>query len=345
MATCAAALFVNCALCDIHLGPTCVIGNNAFAVKRSITKTVYDYGGKHEYTIPRLANYDTAQAVWTDILVVAWYTCEGNAYHMMHETLDPISHVLDKYKIDDVHVAIVQNGWPPVSTNGCHSMNFKPLFGALGVSILFNLGRDVMTFDKTVKVPKAVCYKRTVQVSPEARGSLPHKLLSWAVPPSCNNTASHVVIVQRRSRRRIGNAGRLLEIAFEYTQNARIVELEEMSVSDQIKTLACGRPIVAAVQGAGLAWTQLLKSTSRLSVVIEWTWQNWGSKYVKRSKSSNVLAIESRIPANQTWCPFSYANNCCDGDCRYATKHFDVNVGEETWRRDLARAMAHTKDI
>ena len=300
------------------LGPVCVIENRGFALREPVVQKPSDYGGEHMYTLPLMR--PPPAATWNDTLIVAWFTCEGNPYHMMHETLGPISHTMQLHGLTSAAVIIVGKAqWPPPAASGCHSTRFSPLLGVLGVYFAAD-----------------TCYRRAIQVTPDTVGTMPNQLLDWAGPQQCNQ--NRVVIVQRKSSRRIGNIDTLRKIALEYTPDVRIVTLEDMPLREQIKALSCG--IVAGVHGAGLAWAQLLKATGKAAALIEWTWHKWNSFYVARCRSNLVLAIESKIPLANTWCPNAAA---CAGDRDYPTKHFDVNVTEVSWRKDLDAATLHVR--
>ena len=320
-------------------GPVCVINNKGYTVSgRALKAAPYDYGGRHPYTIPALAGRNIQGATWHDTLVLAWHTCEGNLYHMMHETLAPISHAIAKHNLQNAHVAIVGGAWPPVQPDGCHSMRYLPLYKALNVSTLYNFEGS---FSVQTNHTLTKCYRQAVQVQPDTNTNWYANVLKWASGPKCADRKPRVVIIQRTQTRRILNVQQLRDVALGFTRHVQVVDLQVMSVQNQIRTITCGNPVVAAVHGAGLAWTMLLKHTGRRAAVIEWTWPSWSTYYAGRSQSTNVLAFESRLPMSHTTCPGGYVKNCCSGDCHYPTKHVDVKVDTQTWHRDLTRAFTH----
>ncbi len=84
-------------------------------------------------------------------------------------------------------------------------------------------------------------------------------MLTWSGCDPSTRLDLRVAIVQRQKSRAILNLDALVLVANSTAgvTNVAVLFLEEMTMQDQVREMACGNVIVAGVHGAGLQWTTL----------------------------------------------------------------------------------------
>ena len=304
--------------------------------------------------------------IWRSTLVIAWFTCEGNLHHLMTETLHPILNAVNDTITDDPPLVAIVSSYGLKTWNagdrGCHGATFYPLFAAFNIDpVLFSFGGKIK--DSTPRqnvypgpterwnMNNTYCFRETKQVSDNAySASLSQKLLSWA---GCDTSSKkyefRVVIVQRQESRRILNIDELVLAAKNITnQSVSVTVLENMTMQEQVREMACGNVIVAGAQGAGLQWTTLW--AGHRCALIEWGWRNWSSYYTGRiGRDTHSIFREISDDNIYDTCPVPRTGDCCcpsttcrpDGKpCPWPTKNVDVVVNLTSWKQDLADMIA-----
>jgi len=346
--------------------------NASFFTTKNVVSGI-DTGGTQRYTID--INPPSEPVIWRSMLVIAWFSCEGNLHHLMTETLHPIANALENVNTNDsenLPLVAVGASYGVTSWNagesGCHGATFYPLFNVINVDpVIFSFGgsrRQSTPRENVYPAPNErwdmnniYCFRETRQVSDSAHSaSLSQKLLSWA---GCNPSTGQefrVVIVQRQRSRRILNLDQLVFMANNTVgvTNVSVLALEKMTMREQVREMACGNVIVAGVQGAGLQWTTLWgNNNGNRAALIEWGWRDWGSYYTGRI-SGKARSIFRRIPDENIHetCLVQRTGSCCcpgvnntsciqDGlTCPWPTKNVDVTVDLTSWSQDLTEMIA-----
>jgi len=331
------------------------------STKSDIKQTVCDGGGCR--TLEILAGKPSGPVIWRPLIILSWFSCEGNIHHMISETLRPLAATLNRIKPSEPPLVGIFASSPfsrwVQNTKGCHGPTYYPLMKLLGIDpVLFgfahpNGGQDTSKngmfyppdngrWDTTA----TYCFKDH-QIA-HGSTSVEKAILEEATCDGHELNGVRVILIQRLNTRRIGNAQDLIAIAQSMPKitNATIVNLENLDIKDQIRHINCGNPIVVGVQGAGLEWTKFLKHTGRKAAVIELTWRQWGSYYAGNVKSDKVHS--KVLNTDVIWCPRPGSNSsCCKGpkeyapdpSCKMPTKHMDLNVTITSWTSALKQSI------
>jgi hypothetical protein len=351
----------------------CMQNARFFTTKEVIKNTVSDGGGDRTYRID--IDPPSGPVIWRSTLLIAWFTCEGNLHHLMTETLHPIVTALESMTINDSDdlplIGIgASSGLRPWKANesGCHGATFYPLFNALNIDpVLFSFDNldnpGFVPLENVYPAPNErwelknlYCFRNTQQVPPGARtASLAPQLLSWSGCDPNTSPGLRVAIVQRQKSRKILNLDALVLVAKSTAgvANVSVLVLEDMTVQEQVREMACGKVIVAGVHGAGLQWTTLWEHTGNRAALIEWGWRDWNSYYAERVSGPARSTFRKIADENiHDKCPVPRTSACCcpgvdntscpndGGSCPWPTKNVDVVVDLTSWSQDLTEMVA-----
>ena len=353
----------------------CMKNSRFFTTKDVVTNTVNDGSGSRTYRID--INPPSGPVIWRSTLLITWFSCEANLHHLMTETLHPIVRAIESMNNTDrddrpLIGITASSGLRPWHANesGCHGATYYPLFTALKIDpVLFSFNNldtpGSVPSDELENVYPApnerwelknlYCFRNTQQVPAATQSaSLATQLLSWSGCEPSTSSGLRVVIVQRKKSRRIVNADELVLVAkgMVGVTKVSVLVLEDMTVAEQVREMACGKVIVAGVHGAGLQWTTLWELTGNRAALIEWVWRDWNSYYAgriggtARSKARTIgdQGIHERCPVprrtHSCCCPGVDASCPVDGEaCPWATKNVEVVVDSASWRQDLTEMI------
>ena len=341
----------------------CMLNARGFTTKEPIESTVWEDGGQRSYRLE--PSPPAVPVVWRPALLLAWFTCEGNLHHFMHQTLHPIVHALSEAKFNEAPLLGIvastgMNRWR-LNESGCHGPAYRDLLGVFGLDptivsfpptfpvadVTYNPGDEIgqvyPEWNERWRQDTVYCFRETRQVVPSAQtASLVPRLMAWA---GCVPEPVRVMIVQREKTRRILNAQELARSASTLNQHVSVVVLERLSLKEQIRLMACGNVVVAGVHGAGLEWVTLWEEAGSRSGLIEWGWRSWDSYYAGNVGPSSRSIFRRIEDENiQDPCPLERKDLCCcpyndtmcgEGHCPWPTKFVDIVVDVETWLSDL----------
>ena len=349
----------------------CMQNAEAFTTKEVIEKGISD-GVMYRFDVKP----PSGPIIWRSGLLLAWFTCEGNLYHFMTETLHPIVYTLNAINFEEppllgIVASASMNRWKANET-GCHGGTYYPLFSAFNVDpVMFSFpnphhpASDHTELDdagcaypgpsERWQLSKTYCFKETHQILIPGAWSpaVVPRLLAWAGCAEGPSSGVRVAIVQRRRSRRILNVGDLVQAAAPLVAAVSVVYLEDMSLQEQIRSTACGGVILAGVQGAGLQWATLMGQDGARAGLIEWVWRYWDTLYAGTVGGSARGIARTIEDANvHEPCPVPRGAGCCcpgsdaacaPGECAYPTKNVDIVVDLEAWRQDLQELIAHIR--
>lgn len=337
-----------------------------WAERKNLSKTVSDEGGKRIIAINNeIVSIDEVCAINADLLI-AWFTCEGNLHHMMEQTILPVvSAALEKD--NHPYLAIydsdyIQNPKMDISS-GCHGPRYFGFLALLPIHCtVFSVqssrrepiwsssvgalrenedpafeGNKTYCFkDYSIVTPSDTSKRRDVEVLLQNYSQCETSLETLNYLPT-NKTVS-CVIIQRTSSRVIKNIDVVVKEAEKLCESVHVVELEGMSLQEQIASFLCEkRVVIAGVHGAGMAWSRLVPN----AFIVEWGFGRWGIEgYYNNQRAAGYIYTAKK--ANEMVVSLGDQDGCYrkrDPNCKFPNKFDDVKIGVAQWSIDLSKAV------
>lgn len=366
----------------------CIDRGRLVTTRHDIPQQTTDNGGTRRYGINALKENEELSNTHVNFypsLVLGSFTCEGNIHHLMTETLHPVRQaVVEQFNTHDnadedgqqtplLAIMSFTDLWKSDgNSTGCHGPRYASMFQALGVvwpTMYIRIPKEPFypSDNQVWNTSATYCFERTVHSQPRVKSDLETALFAWAAAAtgttgesnkdvsSCddNRNGVHVVILDRQETRHILNVQELAVVAEKMTniRKVSVVQLEQLSIPQQVALVSCPKVIYVGVQGAGLQWGTFLKHhpPQQRSVLIQITWRDWNPHPAYSSNYTNLQSLALKVPDHMIACPqngkYEYSPTCCDHEhkpgtpCKYPTKDFDVSVPVSDWQRHLEHAV------
>ena len=204
-------------------------------------------------------------------------TCPGNLHHFWQDEFHDLFSVvykMNRLSSDVTNKILYKLPWDLAPEDmGCfNTTRYENLLKTLYIDPVH---------DAFYRVPDRTCFKQAVfgaanLLPNDSRMAVDHVLTHFNIDRISCQTNS-LTIVQRKTRR-ILNPSELLDAASEVGfDNIELVNLEDLSIREQLQTAACSRVFVG-IQGAGLQWAIFMPENSTL-IEISWPDKFWAGYF------------------------------------------------------------------
>ena len=200
------------------------------------------------------------------------FTCPGNLHHFFEDefrTLQSVVALTNRLSSGGSNRLLYRIPWDlePAEMD-CYDVRTYE-----GLLFLLNFDRE---HDVFYRMPSNTCFRHAVfgnaDFSSGKRQAAEYVIRKLGI--DYQRCPDNVVTIIRRRTRRILNQDQLINVTIlEGFANVQAVDMEELSLDDQIRTIAC-TTVLVGVQGAGLQWAVFMRSGSTL-VEIAWPQKHW----------------------------------------------------------------------